>query len=122
MHRDGNRQMGLAGARTADKDEIAKLGDELPFIERAQLCLINPGFAKLEAPKVTLQGEVSLTHAVTDGTGAALSRFGFEQGLEHSFSRLTALSRLGQHLVIDHRHAAQAQLLHQLQHLSVRHR
>ena len=78
MHGDGNRQMGFAGSSTADKDEIAKLGDELPFVERTQLCLIDRGFVKLEAVEVALQGEVSLAHAVTNGARASLGRFSFE--------------------------------------------
>ena len=78
MHGDGNRQMGLAGSSTADKDEIAKLGDELPFVERTQLCLIDRRFVKLEAVEVALHREVSLAHAVTNGARASLGRFSFE--------------------------------------------
>ena len=60
------RYLGLAGSSTTDKDEIAKLGDELPVVERAQLRLIDWRFVKLEAVEVTSHREVSLTHAVQE--------------------------------------------------------
>jgi hypothetical protein len=115
--RDGNREVGLAGARAADQHDVALMRQELAASQVAHQGLVDRRAIEGEVVDVLGQRQLGNGDLVADGPRLLLADLSRQQ-VAHDARRLVlALDRGADDLVVCGFHAVQLQLRHGVQDL-----
>ena len=105
----GGRQMRLAGAGSADKNDIAGGGEVVSGIQLAEPRFVHRGFLEVEAVDVARHGEAREAQLVFVGAGLPVRHFSLQQLRQPGRRGELLLAQGRQALLQCARHAAQAQ-------------
>ena len=113
--RDGDGQMRLAGAGSADQDDIALLGDEAAAGEIAHQRLVDR--RALEGEVVDVLGERQLGDGelVFDRARLLLGDLGLQKIADEALRLMLALQRRGERLVVGVLHPVELQFAHHVE-------
>src|ERR1700724_44809 len=118
---DGDSQMGLAGAGTADQHGVALLGDEAAAGEIVDQRLVDGGALELEVLKVLGERQFSDGELILDRAGLLLTDLGVEQVADNGRGFVLALDSGRHDLVEGGLHAVELELTHEVEELSTFH-
>ena len=118
---DGDGQMGLAGAGTADQNGIALLGNEAAAGEIIDQGLVDGGAFELEVLQVFGKRQLGDGELVLDRSGLLLIDLGIEQVADNALGFVLALDGGRHDLVEGGLHAVELELAHEVKQLSTFH-
>ena len=118
---NGDGQMGLAGAGTADQNGIALLGDEATAGEIIDQRLVDWGALELEVLKVLGERQLGDGELVLDRAGLLLVDLGVEQVADNALGFVLTLDGSRHDLVEGSLHAVELEFAHEIEQLSALH-
>src|SRR6201992_1848828 len=118
---NGDGQMGLAGAGTADQHGIALLGDEATAGEIIDQRLVDGCAFELEVLKVLGKRQLGDGELVLDRTGLLLVDLGVEQVADNALGFVLALDGSRHDLVEGSLHAVELKFAHEVEDLGALH-
>ena len=75
-HAQCRRQMGLAGASTADKDHVVCVFGKRQVRQFRDQAVINLGLGEVEAGQIAMYRELGRVHLIADGAHGPIRTFG----------------------------------------------
>jgi hypothetical protein len=114
---NGDGEMGLAGAGSADQDGVALLGDESAASEILDERFVDRSVTELEAIEVLGERELGDGELVLDGARLFLAGLGFEQIADDALGLVLAFDRGCHDLVEGGLHAVELELVHEFEEL-----
>jgi hypothetical protein len=109
---DADREMGLAGAGSADEDRVASGVEESAGREFAHLALVDRGIGEDERIEVFEDRELGPAHPVADRAGLAVRAFGPDQAGDKRIDFVAPVEPLAGDLVEAGAHAVELQFAH----------
>ena len=83
LNRQRQPEMALAGAGSADQDDVAGLLGEAALVQRADLLLVDRRLGKVEAGEFAILGELGAGHLIANRASVALAIFRRQQPPQH---------------------------------------
>src|SRR4029079_6680983 len=118
---NGDSQMGLAGAGTADQHGVALLGDEAAAGEVIDQRLVDGGALELEVVEVLGKRQLGDGELVLDRTGLLLVGLGVEQAADNPLGFVLALHGSRHALIQCGLHGSELEFAHEVEQLSTLH-
>ena len=119
--RDGDGEMGLAGAGAADQHDVALGFEEAAHGEVADQGLVDRRGGEVEVGQLLGRRQPGGRHLVLDGARLLVGDLGLQQRTDDLLHRMAALEPVGEDVVIGGAHACELQRCHHRQHLMTLH-
>ena len=118
---DGDRQVALAGAGSADQYGVALVGEEGAGGQIADHPFVDGSTGELELGELLGQRQLGDSELVFDRTGLLLGDLGFEELADDPLHRVLALQPVGHQLIEGGPHAGELEGTHHLDNLMTLH-